>query len=263
MDANFREIYHRIIYIEFDEETAEAVREQIDLPIDATGVFAYGYAEGDAGMCFLITASAVMPQADTSIKKIEGCADFTDGKAKKPENGTGVDGPYIKKGENSGGFSEQGVLQPEIGMDFIDEYCRIRYGDISSLEFTDMHDSDVISQSHIGSASAASAQLEKADDVRRVFLDWELLDSSRNVEAPHFVSVVLRKAGIFPELAWVKCKEFADGNMMIGELAAEPRQNFGVHSGEDILFSAYDTGGGIQLFAELTETGKIATVNKN
>ncbi|MBQ7454156.1 MAG: DUF2314 domain-containing protein [Selenomonadaceae bacterium] len=61
------------------------------------------------------------------------------------------------------------------------------------------------------------------------------LDAFRHPHYPDDVVVYFFGEEHKPELLWVRCAS-VDENILAGELLNEPRQNFGVHAGDKIMF---------------------------
>lgn len=55
-EAHFREIFHKIIYIELDDPGP--IREAVEISDDADGILAYGFLEAGACMSFMVLAGA-------------------------------------------------------------------------------------------------------------------------------------------------------------------------------------------------------------
>ncbi len=70
------------------------------------------------------------------------------------------------------------------------------------------------------------------------------IDSLRHPNFPDDVAVYFHGENFEPELAWVRCLE-AKENLIVGELLHELNQDFGVHTGDKIIFGVADFNGEI------------------
>ena len=70
--------------------------------------------------------------------------------------------------------------------------------------------------------------------------NMDFLDSSRSPEYPDDVLVYLLKNGNKPEGCWVRIEALAE-HEIIGTLLNEPSQDFGYHSGNQIVFYVHQT----------------------
>lgn len=75
----------------------------------------------------------------------------------------------------------------------------------------------------------------KPDAAREQTRLIKTLDDFRHPDYPDDVAIYFFGENHRPELLWVRCKSVAE-NILTGELLVEPRQNFGVHAGDNVKF---------------------------
>jgi len=97
-----------------------------------------------------------------------------------------------------------------------------------------------------GIAAQTREQFETKEKLRQLIYDLELIDGSRNVECPEYVSVIVQKAGLYPEYVWVKCTGFGETEIH-GELLEAPKQDFGLRKDDAITFQMVQAEGKIYL----------------
>ena len=118
----------------------------------------------------------------------------------------------------------------EAGPDVTAQMARVRY-DLSAFD---------------GIAAQTREQFETKEKLRQLIYDLELIDGSRNVECPEYVSVIVQKAGLYPEYVWVKCTGFGETEIY-GELLEAPKQDFGLRKDDAITFQMVQAEGKIYL----------------
>ncbi|MBR0373550.1 MAG: hypothetical protein IJH91_03350 [Mogibacterium sp.] len=215
-DAHFREIFHRTVFIELKE--MEPIASSVDVLPDANGVIAYGFQEERANMTFLVFASARLDEPEDESLPV-----------------TLTPGPAVH-----------------------DTYLRFRYTDVENCQFltedktraalaaggTDAGWLDRFE----GTKDTVARVLEPQDPERRALLELELIDRSRNLAYPEFVSLTLYNGKLAPEMVWVRPVRMGVDGEFYGYLAHEPRGRYGLTTTDEIMFRAYDNGyGGIQL----------------
>ena len=87
----------------------------------------------------------------------------------------------------------------EAGPDVTAQMARVRYGDVCYKKFLDQGELDVDWGAFDGIAAQTREQFETKEKLRQLIYDLELIDGSRNVECPEYVSVIVQKAGLYPE----------------------------------------------------------------
>lgn len=125
------------------------------------------------------------------------------------------------------------------GPDVREECCRLRFGELEYYPVVPEKDMDVSAQDYRDVIDDIHDKFEPEDEkIRKLHMN-KLLDGSRNIEYPDFISVVFKGTGTYPELGWVKCtgegKDYFEG-----EVAQPPRQKMGVHFGDQVTFRAYE-----------------------
>lgn len=125
------------------------------------------------------------------------------------------------------------------GPDVHEECCRLRFGELEYYPVVTENDMDVSVQDYRDTIDDIHDKFEPEDEnIRRLHMN-KLLDGSRNIEYPDFISVVFKGTGTYPELGWVKCTGEGKGYFE-GEVAQPPRQKMGVHFGDQVTFRAYE-----------------------
>ena len=137
---------------------------------------------------------------------------------------------------SSAKIEDGGVVK---GPDVHEECCRLRFGELEYYPVVPENDMDVSAQDYRDVIDDIHDKFEPEDEkIRKLHMN-KLLDGSRNIEYPDFISVVFKGTGTYPELGWVKCtgegKDYFEG-----EVAQPPRQKMGVHFGDQVTFRAYE-----------------------
>lgn len=125
------------------------------------------------------------------------------------------------------------------GPDVHEECCRLRFGELEHYPVVPEKEMDASAQEYREIIEDIHEKFEPEDkNIRRLHMN-RILDGSRNIEYPDFISVVFQGTGTYPELAWVKCT--GEGkDCFEGEVAQPPRQKMGVHFGDQVTFRAYE-----------------------
>lgn len=125
------------------------------------------------------------------------------------------------------------------GPDVHEECCRLRFGELEYYPVVPEMDMDASAQDYRDVIDDIHDKFEPEDEnICRLHMN-KLLDGSRNIEYPDFISVVFKGTGAYPELGWVKCTGEGKGYFE-GEVAQPPRQKMGVHFGDQVTFRAYE-----------------------
>ena len=133
----------------------------------------------------------------------------------------------------------------EAGPDVTAQMARVRYGDVCYKKFLDQGELDVDWSAFDGIAAQTREQFETKEKLRQLIYDLELIDGSRNVECPEYVSVIVQKAGCIRNT----CGEvYRFGETEIyGELLEAPKQDFGLRKDDAITFQMVQAEGKIYL----------------
>lgn len=157
------------------------------------------------------------------------------------ENNAGLNFYILCSAKNDNGKIIKGPMVDK-------DLSRLRFSQIEDMKYLKEEDIELDFKELNKILAKIDITFDKVDDRVKALRNWTMLDGSRNIEWPDYVSVMLNKEGLMPELVWVKCTGYED-NIIIGELSGSTRQNFGIKDGQEIKFSAYDADGDIMLIA--------------
>ncbi len=133
-----------------------------------------------------------------------------------------------------------------LGENLVNDLARVRYGDVWAQKFLDQDDLDVDFSPYESIRKYTAEQFETDNQLRQMIYDLELIDGSRNVECPEYVSVIVQKEGLYPEYVWVRCTGFGKTEIH-GELLEPPKQDYGLHKADPITFQMVEAEGKIYL----------------
>ena len=142
------------------------------------------------------------------------------------------------------------------GPDVHEECCRLRFGELEQYSVVPENDMNVSINDYSDVINDIHSKFEPEDEnIRRLHMN-KILDGSRNIEFPDFISVIFKGTGTYPELAWVKCtgegKDYFEG-----EVVQPPRQKLGVHFGDHVTFRPYE-GSDKKIYFIADRTGESA-----
>jgi len=128
-----------------------------------------------------------------------------------------------------------------MGPSALESLPRVRFADVFAYAFCDQDEFETVDWSEYEYLKdEMNEKFETKDRIRRMVYDLEMIDGSRNVECPEYVSVVVQKEGLYPEYVWAKCVGFGEKEIY-GELLEPPKQaGYGLKTNQRITFQMYD-----------------------
>lgn len=184
-DCSFREIYHKVCFIECKDQLAN-LKKDFSVSKKDNGVLAYGFIDHEGGFTFEV---------------------LTTGKLEE-----GVLSRGLGNNEVSMKFRKENVNDREIKI----------YEDISLFkEYNEK----------FKTADTFFSGDENVEKTRNI----EEIDSCRHKDYPDDIVAYIFKEGLQPEAVWLRCEKPAK-KAVEAKLIMEPKQDFGVHTGDIVHF---------------------------
>lgn len=169
--------------------------------------------------------------------------------------------------EEATGFIGYGIAEPMTGLSFLilgegilkddniisnvreeNDFARINYEEVKFFNSVLKDKLNLDESRYEEKIKSATLNLEEKHEARRVFREMKELDDSRDFGLPDYLSIVFYGGDHFPELSFVRAHSFGDNNIMFGEVARAPRQNFGIKEGDIVPFKAFQSDKNISLY---------------
>lgn len=131
-----------------------------------------------------------------------------------------------------------------------EDFARVRFKDVRDYEFELADNLEADLSQFLELPETILKNFESADEKITMLRELELLDASRNLEFPDFVSVTVAKKGYLPEVVWVRTTGFGE-DVFYGTLLNPPTQVLGLKPNQEVSYHAYDNNGAITLVLDM------------